>query len=147
MLEPSVNDQYLEMFVFESSQMIEQLETVILNCEKVSAFTPEAINEIFRIMHSIKSSSAMMGFVDLSALSHAIEDLFSFLREEKPQYMDFKVLCNLIFDGLDFIKVEIHKIKNGENADGNATDLIESINAYLKKLKILFHRMKCRRHN
>ncbi|WP_373229190.1 chemotaxis protein CheW [Cohnella sp.] len=130
-----VNDPILEMYIFESSQLIEQLETIFLDCEKVHTFTSEAINEIFRFMHTIKGSSAMMGFAGISTLAHVIEDLFAYLRDEKPRQIDFVTLCELILDGLDFIKVEIHKIKNGESADGDASTLTDRIQVYLKDLK------------
>jgi two-component system chemotaxis sensor kinase CheA len=134
MVEHDGHDPILEMFIFESTQMLEKLETVILDCENVNDFNTEAINEIFRIMHTIKSSSAMMRFVNISTLAHSIEDLFFYLREKKPHQIDFATLSDLIFEGLDFIKVEIHKIVNGENADGEASVLIESIHAYLKSI-------------
>lgn len=135
MVEHDSKDPIFEMYIFESSQLIEQLETIFLDCEKQHAFTSEAINEIFRFMHTLKGSSAMMGFTGISTLAHAIEDLFSYLRDEEPQQIDFATLCDLILDGLDFIKVEIHKIKNGEIADGSASDLSGRIHAYLKNLK------------
>ncbi len=123
------------MYIFESSQLIEQLETIFLDCEKVNTFTSEAINEIFRFMHTIKGSSAMMGFSGISTLAHVIEDLFAYLRDEKPRQIDFATLCELILDGLDFIKVEIHKIKNSESADGDASTLTDRIQAFLIDLK------------
>lgn len=135
MLEHDVNDPIVEMYIYESSQLIEQLETIFLDCEKVHDFTSEAVNEIFRFMHTLKGSSAMMGFSGISTLAHVIEDLFSYLRDKKPQHMDFTTLCELILDGLDFVKVEIHKIKNAEAVDGDASTLTDRIQAYLINLK------------
>lgn len=129
------NEPMLEMFIFETSQLIEQLEESILASEKTSCYTQGAINEIFRIMHTIKGSSAMMMFNNISTLAHSIEDLFYFLREEKPQNIDCSALSDLVLDGLDFIKVEVEKIKNNENADGNAVSLINKIKDFLAILK------------
>lgn len=129
------NDPMLDMFIFETTQLIEQLETSILSSEKSSCYTQAAINEIFRIMHTIKGSSAMMMFENISSLAHAIEDLFYFLREEKPQNVDCSTLSDLILEGVDFIKVEIEKIKNGDTADGAVSTLIDNIKAFLASLK------------
>ncbi len=129
------NEPMLEMFIFETSQLIEQLEESILASEKTSCYTQGAINEIFRIMHTIKGSSAMMMFNNISTLAHSIEDLFYFLREEKPQNIDCSALSDLVLDGVDFIKVEVEKIKNNENADGNAVSLINKIKDFLAILK------------
>lgn len=129
------NEPMLEMFIFETSQLIEQLEESILASEKTSCYTQGAINEIFRIMHTIKGSSAMMMFNNISTLAHSIEDLFYFFREEKPQNIDCSALSDLVLDGIDFIKVEVEKIKNNENAGGNSVSLINKIKHFLAILK------------
>ena len=129
------NEPMLDMFLFETSQLIEQLEQSILTSEKSSCYTQDAIHEIFRIMHTIKGSSAMMMYDNISTLAHAIEDLFYFLREEKPHQVDCSALSDLVLEGVDFIKVEVEKIKNGDNADGNASELINSIKRFLAVIK------------
>jgi DNA polymerase len=86
----------LDMYIFETTQLIEQLEQTIINSEKSSCFTEEAINEIFRIMHTIKGSSAMMMFNNISILAHSIEDLFYFLREKKPKNIDCSCADNRV---------------------------------------------------
>ncbi|MFC5471732.1 chemotaxis protein CheW [Cohnella suwonensis] len=129
------NDPILEMYIFESTQLVEQLETIFLDCEKRQTFTPEAINEIFRFMHTLKGSSAMMGFAGISSLAHLVEDLFACLRDEKPQNVEFASLFDLILDSLDFIKVEVHKIKNGYSPDGDAAVLADRLSVYLIQLK------------
>lgn len=129
------NEPMLDMFIFETTQLIEQLEQTILDSEKSSCYTQAAINEIFRIMHTIKGSSAMMMFENISSLTHSIEDLFYFLREEKPQNIDCSILSDLVLEGVDFIKVEMEKIKNGDNSNGDAYALIENIKVFLSLLK------------
>ncbi|SNS05081.1 two-component system, chemotaxis family, sensor kinase CheA [Anaerovirgula multivorans] len=131
----NTNEPMLDMFIFETSQLIEQLEQSILSSEKSSCYTPTAINEIFRIMHTIKGSSAMMIFNNISTLAHHIEDLFYFLREEKPNNIDCSTLSDLVLEGVDFIKIEMEKIKNGDEADGEVSQLIERIKGYLSILK------------
>jgi two-component system chemotaxis sensor kinase CheA len=129
------NEPMLDIYIFENSQLVEQLEGTVLNCEKSGGYNPEAINEIFRIMHTIKGSSAMMLFNDISSLAHSIEDLFFFLREEKPANLDYSTLTDLVFESIDFIKLETEKIKNGDNADGVATSIIEKLKQYVGQLK------------
>ena len=84
-----------------------------LDSEKSSGYSQAAINEIFRIMHTIKGSSAMMLFNNISTLAHSIEDLFYYLREEKPDNIDCSLLSDHILTVVYFIKVELHKIING----------------------------------
>lgn len=129
------NEPLLDMFLFETSQLLEQLEQSILASEKESFFTEESINEIFRIMHTIKGSAAMMLFDNIAKLAHSIEDLFFHLRKEKQTQVDCSALSDLVLEGVDFIKIETEKIKNGNQADGNAKDLVVSMNLFLKALK------------
>lgn len=135
MTEQYSNEPMLEMFIFETNQLIEQLEQSILSSEQSSCYTQPAINEIFRMMHTIKGSSAMMMFENITSLTHSVEDLFYYLREEKPQNVDCSALSDLVLEGVDFIKVEMEKIKNGDNADGDAFALIDNIKVFLSKLK------------
>jgi len=130
------NEPMMEMFLFETSQLIEQLEQQILSSEKSNNYTEDAINEIFRIMHTIKGSSAMMVQNGISTISHSIEDLFYFLREEKPRKIDYSALSDLVLEGVDFIKVEVEKLKNGDIADGNTSILQDRIKSFLSDLQI-----------
>ncbi len=124
----------LEMFIFETFQLIDQLEQSLLDCEKESGFEA-SINEIFRIMHTIKGSSAMMMFDNISTLAHSMEDLFFFLREERPKNVESSKIIDLVFEGVDFIKSETIKIENGLQPDGSSEDLKLKVNEYLKQIK------------
>lgn len=125
----------LDAFLFETTQLTEQLEELIIRDEKKKAFSQDAINEIFRIMHTIKGSSAMMMYGEISRLAHSMEDLFYYLREEKPKAIDFTTLTDLILTCIDTIKCELGKIGNGQEADGNSEELINQITSYLDLIK------------
>ena len=64
-----------DMYVFETTSLLEQLDQILMKTENESSFAEEDINEIFRTMHTIKGSSAMMGLENMSKLAHAIEDM------------------------------------------------------------------------
>lgn len=124
------------MFIFESTQLIEQLEQFMLLSEKAGKFEAEVINEIFRIMHTIKGSSAMMFFENISTLAHSIEDLFFCIREHKPEKVDHKQLTDLVLKTIDFIKVELQKVQDDQAADGNPSQLVEASGKFLTSLKM-----------
>lgn len=56
-------ENMLDMYLFETNSLLEQLDEVLLEAEKAGTFTTDDVNEIFRIMHTIKGSSAMMNFL------------------------------------------------------------------------------------
>ena len=123
----------LEMFTFEMNQLLEQLEQTIIQGE--NGYTMDRINEIFRIMHTIKGSAAMMLFTGISTAAHAMEDLFFYLREENPTDIDFSMLTDYVLEGMDFIKEELAKIEAGEKADGDPAAVIAVIKGFLAEIK------------
>ena len=135
MAEQYMNDPMQEVFIFETSQQLEQMEQSVIKTEALGSYPSETINEIFRIMHTIKSSAAMMLINNMSVLAHTTEDMFYFIREEKPDFIDVSTLSDLVFEGIDFMKMELDKIKNGAEADGNPEILIARIKDHLELLK------------
>lgn len=135
LLSNSFREPMLEMYKFETNQLLEQMEQVVINSEKSNCYSQEAINEIFRIMHTIKGSSAMMLFNGISTLAHSIEDLFFYLREYKPENVDYMKLSDLVLSCTDFIKEELSKIERGVEPDGNPDESVNIIKAYLTELK------------
>ncbi|MGE5474400.1 MAG: chemotaxis protein CheW [Ignavibacteriales bacterium] len=127
-------DPMMEIFVSETLQQIEQLEQAVLKIEDSTELT-EAINEIFRLMHSIKGSSAMMLFNNISVLAHSIEDLFDFIRKNTNAGFDFPQITDIVLDSVDFIKNEVIKIQNNSESDGDSSERVASIKEYLNSLK------------
>ncbi|MBB5196506.1 chemotaxis protein CheA [Anaerocolumna cellulosilytica] len=131
----NTNDSMLDVFLFETEQLIGQLEECILNSERAGGYSEDSVHEIFRIMHTIKGSASMMMYQNIASLAHAMEDLFYYIRDEKPVDLSYIVLTDLILEGIDYIKVEVEKIKNEDDLDGNFSELIHRIEAYLNELK------------
>jgi len=128
-------DSMLEMFTHEMSQLIAQLESTIVQSE--SEYNSDQINEIFRIMHTIKGSAAMMMFDSIAGVAHVIEDLFYYMREEEPQGVDYGRLSDYVLSGVDFIKAELNKLQNGAAPDGNGSELSSTIENFLRELKMV----------
>ncbi len=124
----------LELFIFETYQLIDQLEQALLDFEKGNKLE-DSINEIFRIMHTIKGSAAMMLYDNISTLAHSMEDLFFYLREEKPENVEYSKIIDIVFEGIDFIKAETAKVENGLESDGSSEELKEKARKYLEQLK------------
>lgn len=129
------NEPMVDVFIYETEQNIEQLETAIMAIEKSGCVIADIINEIFRAMHTIKGSAAMMMYDCIAQLAHAMEDLFYYIREEKPENIDCGVLSDYALEGVDFIKLELEKVKSASNLDGDPSALIDRINSYMLCIK------------
>ncbi|MEA4987066.1 MAG: chemotaxis protein CheA [Anaerovorax sp.] len=125
----------LDMYLYETNTLIEQLDEILLNAEQEGDFSQDAVNEIFRIMHTIKGSSAMMQFNSLSALSHQIENLFFFIRENNINQEFGHDLFDLLFKASDFIKSQVVQIENNEPLNEEISDLVSDIDSFLNQIK------------
>lgn len=135
MADDMITEGMLDMFIFETEQGLETLENICLESRDVGEFDDDHVNEIFRIMHTIKGASAVMMYQNITTLSHKLEDVFYFIRESHPENIPHAELLDYIFEVSDFITGELEKIKEGEEPDGDATDLIGQLDAYLKKIQ------------
>lgn len=123
------NDSMLEMYLFESTTLLDQLDEILLESEKDENLSSENVNEIFRIMHTIKGSSAMMEFDSISHVSHKLEDLFYIVRDNGIDEDFFKELFDLVLRVSDFLKQEVDKIRNSQKlSDGNQVLIAEILN-------------------
>lgn len=135
MAEEFNTDGMLDIYLFENEQLLEQLQDIVLEQKDADSFDEESINEIFRTMHTIKGSSGIMMFDDITAVSHKLEDVFYYLRESHPQNVPHLELVEHVLEVADFISGEMEKIKNGESADGDSKDIIAELDKFLDKIQ------------
>ncbi|MDR0434496.1 MAG: chemotaxis protein CheA [Gracilibacteraceae bacterium] len=135
MADVTINDSMAEMYLYETNSLLEQLDQILLGAEKSNEFSEEEINSIFRIMHTIKGSSAMMEFNEIAKVAHKVEDLFSYIRNNGIEREMNEDLCNLVFQANDFLKEEVEKVENGEALNTDIAFLEERITNFLGVLK------------
>jgi two-component system chemotaxis sensor kinase CheA len=124
----------LEMFIFETDQLLTQLEQQVIGIEKSGCIDQDVINEIFRIMHTIKGSSAMMNITGISSVAHSAEDLFYILRKDGSGDIDRSRLSDIILEIIDFIKEEIQLIGKGDTYKRDAGQLTEKIRSFMSEI-------------
>lgn len=128
-------DSVLDMYLFETNSLLDQLDDILLKAESNLSFDKECMDEIFRIMHTIKGSSAMMQFDGIMTISHKIEDLFYYIRENGIDQKYNEGLVNLVFKITDFIKGEIVKVEEGLELETNLGPLKDEIKLFLDSIK------------
>ena len=127
----------LETYLFETNSLLDGLDELLINAEKIGDFSEDDVNEIFRSMHTIKGSSAMLEFNFLMEIAHHIEDLFFYIRENGMDSLDESHktdLFNLMFQSTDALRVEVEKIENDEPLSTNIDPIINNINSFLEKI-------------
>lgn len=135
MAEEFNTDSMLSVFLYESGQLLEKLEGIILEKQDADCFDDADINEIFRVMHTIKGSSGVLMYENITKVSHKLEDVFYYLRESHPDDVPHMELVDKVLAVSDFITGELDKIKNGEAPDGDESKLVEDLNEFLSRIK------------
>lgn len=128
-------DDMLGVYLFENGQLLERLQEIVLEQKDEECFDEDSINEIFRTMHTIKGSSGMMMFDEIMKVTHKLEDVFFFLRESHPKNVPHLELVDHVLAVADFVQGEMEKLENGDSADGDATEIIAEVDAFLSKIK------------
>ncbi|MCI9557648.1 chemotaxis protein CheA [Clostridiaceae bacterium] len=130
-------ESMLDTYLFETNSLLDNLDEMLVKDEKLGDFSPDDVNEIFRIMHTIKGSSAMMEFGSLSSIAHHIEDLFFYIRDKGIDSLSSqhkKELFNLMFRSEDCLRGQVEKVENGEPLDTDMDTFASEINDFLKKI-------------
>ena len=131
-------NEILDTYIYETNTLLEQLESIVLAAEKADTFSQDDVNEIFRIMHTIKGSSAMMEYDTLTTISHRIEDLFFIIRENTMSVVSEEnrpALFDLMFQSIDYFRSEVDKIEAGQPLDKNIDSFLANINSLIAKIK------------
>lgn len=121
--------QYLEIFLDETNEHLQNLNTQILSLEQ-EPDNEDTINEIFRAAHSLKGMAGTMGYKRMQNLTHDMENVFSEVRNG-----NITVKANMIdvlFQCLDALEEYTTNIR--ENADEGTNEnepLIKQLNDIL----------------
>ena len=124
-------------FLLENGYLVARLEEIVLSATDSARFTKDEIDEIFRVMHTIKSSAGIMMYDNISILAHKLEDVFCCLRESYPENTPHDELAEGILKTADFITAELVKIRSGVPADGDGAEIIAYLRSFLDKLQAI----------
>ena len=93
--------ELLPFYLDETDEHIAALNDSLLRLEQDSTDV-KALQEAFRMFHSIKGASVVMGFVPVNKLTHHLESLFDQLRSKK-RTLD-RLTLDLTFRCLDELR-------------------------------------------
>lgn len=121
--------QYLDIFLDETKEHLQNLNTQILALEQDSE-NMDTINEIFRAAHSLKGMAGTMGYKRMQTLTHDMENVFSEVRTG-----NIKVnapMIDTLFQCLDALEDYLACIQeNADEGDNDNEPLIKELNRIL----------------
>ena len=122
--------QYLEMFIDETKEHLQNLNDQVLVLE-AEPDNIDTINEIFRAAHSLKGMAGTMGFKRMQRLTHDMENVFSKIREGKMSVTPD--LVDVVFKCLDAIEEYLDCIINtSDEGENDNEEIINMLNACLE---------------
>ena len=122
--------QYLEIFIDETKEHVQNLNSQILELEQ-DPENADVVNEIFRAAHSLKGMAGTMGFKRMQALTHDMENVFSEVRNGSIKVN--ASIIDVVFQCLDALEEYLANIQ--ESADEGTNDnepIIKELNNILK---------------
>ncbi len=126
----------INFFIDEMSEHLDEVTESLLRLE--SNYDPEVIHKIFRIAHTMKGSSAMMGYSIIARISHKFEDILGEVRSENRELTH--ELVDQFFTVIDSVKCALTSIANGV-AEEDIVELTE-IEATLDKVEFFQEEIK-----
>ncbi len=113
--------QYLQVYIEESDEELESLVEAILRLER-NPHDDEALHKSFRMLHSLKGSSGMLGFEIVGGFAHELEDRFE--RYRSGQTTLDRDTTTLILECVDFLKAFVERLRTGDMSEGDPQPLL-----------------------
>lgn len=121
--------QYLEIFIDETKEHLQNLNTQILDLEQ-SPDDMDTVNEIFRAAHSLKGMAGTMGYKRMQTLTHDMENVFSKVRDGALKVNSS--IIDTIFQCLDALEEYLDNIQSSADEGTNDNEnIIKALNSFL----------------
>lgn len=114
----------LKLFIEEVEEHFQLLEEDLVRLEKQEN-TEELLQEIFRAAHTLKGSSATIGHNRMAELTHAMENVLDKLRKNILSIRSD--IIDILFEGLDLLRVLKDEIINDEESDIDLSTVIHKL--------------------
>jgi two-component system chemotaxis sensor kinase CheA len=119
--------EYREVFLEELDEQLQLMDEVILKLEQEGS-SDSVVQSLFRAAHTLKGSSAAMGFEAMKQLTHEMEHLLDQVRSKKLCVSN--PLIDLLFTSLDGLKQLKKDIVRGDGAEADMTECIQRLKAF-----------------
>ncbi|SMD32919.1 two-component system, chemotaxis family, sensor kinase CheA [Reichenbachiella faecimaris] len=131
----SKEEEYKELFHAEALENFEELNRLFTDLENDHTDF-NAINSIFRIVHTLKGNAMGMGFDDVAALTHVMEDVMGSVQQGTMALN--KDLFDSLFKANDKLGALIDALKSGERVSylGIKTKLFVLLEKHTKVAEI-----------
>ncbi|MDR0496388.1 MAG: chemotaxis protein CheA [Treponema sp.] len=126
-LDPN-NEELLKDFFAEAQMQVDTLEQNVLVLENDGS-NKDAVDEIFRAVHTLKGGSATVEMMELSHFTHLVEDVFDAIRSDQLSVNE--VVIDVLLTASDVIKAMLEQRMNGAVYQENTSEIEGKLHALL----------------
>ncbi|WP_318842377.1 Hpt domain-containing protein [Virgibacillus alimentarius] len=116
--------QYLEMFLDEGREHLQAVNDNLLKLEKYP-HDFNLVEAIFRSAHTLKGMAATMGFEDIAALTHQMENILDKIRNNKLPIST--EVIDITFLAIEYLEEMVNSIGEGSDGKKDVTSIIEHL--------------------
>lgn len=102
-------DTFINVFIEEAQELIADLEKSLLILEK-NPGDEKSIDQIFRVMHTLKGNSDMFGFDKIGEITHQLENVYDGIRNKKIALTDD--ILSITLNVVDHIRALLNEREN-----------------------------------
>jgi len=119
-----LNDEILQDFLVEASEILEQLNEQLVDLEQ-SPEDGDLLNSIFRGFHTIKGGASFLSLTNLVEVCHQAEDVFNLLRNDELS-LDADMM-DAFLRVLDEVNAMFEQIRAGEEPGAAPPQLLQQL--------------------
>ena len=113
MQQPSIQ-QFKQKYIEEVNDLLNDMEGSILNLEQ-NPSSMEEVNQVFRVMHTIKGTSAMYDFKTVEKITHDVENIYSKIRDTQGSVS--KEVSTLTLECVDLLRQLLNQPSANDDAN------------------------------
>ena len=99
-------EQFKQKYLEEVNDLLNELEGTMLQLEQQPE-SQDGVNEVFRVMHTIKGTSGMYDFKTVEKITHNIENIYGKIRDSHGSVS--KQVSAITLEGIDLVRRLLNK--------------------------------------
>jgi len=125
-----MSNPLIEQFIIESRDYLQRIGEILIVLEE-NGEDKNLLNELFRLVHTLKGNSGLFDFPPMTKLLHASEDLMNLVREGTIPYSSD--IADLLLEAMDIVSIIIDEIEDSGSLSHNSIQLAEKKAKEIKK--------------
>ncbi len=125
-----ITPEVLHQYVVESDELMDRAEQSLCEIIDHPEKSQENLGETFRLIHSFKGNSGLLGLGDFERLSHRMETILEYLKQGLIRYREREQ--RLLLEGIDLLKTGLNRLSSDGNPDlPESGELVRQLDAQM----------------